>query len=283
MTANERIRLLIHHRLSARAALMRTLASLAAQDIGPGRIDVVLASAVPHAPSAQDSEFLCNALGLNSIRVLNATGMTPGMAMNAAARDADQGVLALVPEGALLSPKFLGSCLAALEQDHAQAAYAAHTAGSPCGSPLVRLRPFHPEQLSRTNPVGPAALVRREAWERLGGLRSGLRLAQWDFWLRLVLSGSGIAHVQRLQAFCPPTRRMPADLDGHSKALLVAETPGAFGPDVCRWALALLRGDPWASPFRPGIIPTSSEVRAMFTETARQAPSPWNALGLCGA
>jgi RimJ/RimL family protein N-acetyltransferase len=62
MTANERIRLLIHHRLSARAALMRTLASLAAQDIGPAE-SMWFWPAPSHAPECAGFEFLCNALG----------------------------------------------------------------------------------------------------------------------------------------------------------------------------------------------------------------------------
>lgn len=283
MNANDRIRLLIHCRSATNAALMRTLASLAVQDIGPSRIDVVLASAVPRSLAEHDAVSLRNRIEFHSIHTIDTTGMTPGMALNAAADNAEQDTLALVPEGARLSPKFLHDGLAAMEQHHAQAAYAVHTAGSPCGSPLIRLRPFRPEHLFRTNPVGPAALVRREAWERLGGLRPRLRLALWDFWLRLILSGGSIAHVQKLQAFCPSAHKLSPGIDGRSKALLVAETPGAFEPDVCRWALALLRGDPWATPFRPGTIPTPGEVRAMFTEMAAHTPHPWNAVGLCSA
>lgn len=282
MTANDRIRVLVHC-CGPRAALLRTLASLAGQSLGPRRLDVVLASTAPRSFATPEGRLLCGALGFGSLRVLDATGLSPAAALNLAARDADQGVLALAPEGSRLSPRFMGDCLAAMAQDGSQAAYAAHTAGSPGGSPLLRLRPFRPGQLSRMNPVGPAALVRVEAWKRLGGLRPGLRLALWDFWLRLAFSGGGIAHVQRLLAFCPPAHRLPASLDGRSKALLVTETPGAFAPDVCRWALALLRGDSWASAFVPGMIPSPGEVRAMFAPSAADTAAGWGSLGLCGA
>lgn len=282
MTANDRIRVLIHCR-GPRAALLRTLASLAGQSLGPRRLDVVLASTAPRSFVTPEGRLLCGALGFGSLRVLDATGLSPAAALNLAARDADLGALALTPEGSRLSPRFLGDCLDAMAQKDSQAAYAAHTAGSPGGWPLVRLRPFRPGQLCRINPVGPASLVRMEAWKRLGGLRPHLRLALWDFWLRLAFTGGGIAHVQRLLAFCPPAHRLPAGLDGRSKALLVTETPGAFSPDVCRWALALLRGDSWATPFLPGMIPTPGEVRTMFAPCAAGMAADWSALGLCGA
>jgi len=278
MNTNTRIRVLIHCR-GAGTDLFRTLVSLACQTVGAQRLHVVLASTEPRAHLGPEARMLQNSLAFHNVEVRDASGVHPVDSLNSAALDGQEETLALVPEGARLSPRFAAACLQALDRQQAQAAFPLHTAGTPDNSPLVaawnRLRPFSAEQLTRCNPIGPAALVRREAWERHGGMRPGIQLAMWDFWLRLALSGAGITRVPELLAFCRPLHKLPPWQDGQAKALLVAAAPGAFEPDVCRWALALLRDDAWAKPFATGIIPTPREVRAMFAgqPAPHRAPS----------
>ncbi|MBI5519336.1 MAG: hypothetical protein HY916_04695 [Desulfovibrio sp.] len=274
MDSNARIRVIIPCR-GAGADIFRTLASLASQTVGPKRQNVILASSAPEEHADAEASLLRKALGFNSVEVLDASALPEAKAVNIAALDGGEQTLALAPEGARLSPRFLEACLHAMRGHHAAASFPLHTAGSQDAAPLVRLRPFSAEQLTRGNPVGPAVLVRREAWESLGGLRPGARLALWDFWLRLALSGGTggtggrIVRVQELLAHCPPLRRLSAREDGEAKALLVAGAPGAFDPDTCRWALALLRGEGWAKPFTPGVIPSAHEIRAMHAAALR--------------
>lgn len=278
MHTNARIRVLIHCR-GAGADLFRTLVSLSCQTVGPQRLNVVLASTAPGEHLSKEARLLQRSLGFQSLEVQDARNIHPAKALNIAALQGQEETLALAPEGARLSPRFMASCLQTLDLKQAQAAYPAHTAGSPDSKPLSRLRPFSTEQLTRFNPVGPAVLVRRQAWEKLGGLRPGVQLTMWDFWLRLALSGGGILRVPELLAFCRPLHKLPPWQDGQAKALLVVALPGAFETAVCRWALALLRGDAWASPFAQGLVPAPRDVQAMFAgQPASQPPKPksWN-------
>lgn len=278
MDTNARIRVLIHCH-SAGMDLFRTLVSLACQTVGPQRLNIVLASTDQQNHLTNEARLLHSSFGFKSVEVQDAAGLHPAKALNIAALEGREEHLALVPQGTRLSPRFIASCLHALSAKQAQAAYPMHTAGAPDATPLVRIRPFSTEQLARFNPVGPAVLVQRETWQLLGGLRPGVQLTMWDFWLRMALSGGDIARVPELLAFCRPLHKLPSWQDGQAKALLVAATPGAFEPDICRWALALLRGDAWAQPFATGVIPAPREVQAMFAgQPPRHCPRPlsWN-------
>lgn len=261
--ASDHIRVLIHSR-DVSVDLLRTLASLSAQSVGARRLNVVVATPNTAAFETRESELLTAALDFASVRTLDATDMNTARALNLAALCGDEQWLLPVRSGTRLAPRFIARCLETAGETGAQAAHSAHTAGSPAREPLARLRPFAPERLTRCNPVGPAALVRREAWTALGGLRPGLRFHDWDFWLRLTMTGGGLTRAPELLAHCRPRPRLPLKQEGRAKALLVVATPGAFEPDVCRWALALLRGETWARPFAQGLIPTGRDVRAMF-------------------
>lgn len=285
MDATTRIRVLIHCR-GAGADLFRTLVSLACQTVGPQRLNIVLASTAPVEHLSAEARLLHSALSFGSLEVQNAAALEPVQALNIAALEGGEQWLALVPEGTRLSPRFIARCLESAHSTKIQAVYPSHTAGSPDNVPLLRVRPFSMEQLTRCNPVGPAALVRRTAWETMGGLRTDVQLAMWDFWLRLALSGGTIARVPELLAYCRPLHRLSPSQDGQAKALLVVATPGAFEPDVCRWALALLRGDPWARPFEAGQIPGPRDVRTMFAglrTTLSSRYTPWGLHSLCTA
>ena len=263
MNTNTQVRVLIHCR-GAGADLFRTLVSLSCQSIGPKHLHIVLASTAPAEHETAEAHLLHSALGFGGLQVLDATGLTPAKALNIAALEGDEPWLLLAPTGTRLSPRFISRCQDAAKDAKIQAVYPSHTAGNPSNAPLTRVRPFNPEQLTRCNPVGPAVLLRRKAWELMGGLRPNVQLALWDFWLRMALEGGGIVRVPELLAHCRPLHRLTPWQDGHAKALLVVATPGAFEPDVCRWALAFLRGDPWAKPYEAGQIPGPRDVRAMF-------------------
>lgn len=282
MNTDTRIRVLIHCH-NAGTDLFRTLVSLACQTVGPQRLNIVLASTMPQAHLTSEASLLQNSFGFRSVEVQDAKDLPPALALNIAAIGGQEETLALAPVGARLSPRFAASCLQALSAKQSQAAFPLHTAGAPDATPLVRLRPFNTEQLTRFNPVGPAVLIRRETWKRLNGLHSSVQLTMWDFWLRLAFSGGEIVRVPELLAFCPPLHKLTPWQDGQAKALLVAASPGAFEPDICRWALALLRGDEWAQPFTAGMIPAPRDVQSMFASLPphqHPSPRPWQGGGI---
>lgn len=270
MNSNARIRVIIHCR-GAGADIFRTLVSLSCQTIDANQLHIVLASTAPAEHTSPEARLLHRALGFGSIEVLDARDLPPAKAVNIAALEGGELWLALVPTGARLAPRFMARSIEAADAEGAVAAFPSHTAGAPDGTPLIRVRPFNPEQLTRANPVGPAAVVRRSAWEVAGGLRPELQLAMWDLWLRLAMENCGIVHVPELLAHCRPQPKLSPWQDTHAKAMLVVSTPGAFEPDVCRWALAALRGEPWAAAFDPGRIPAPRDVRAMH---ANYVPAP---------
>ena len=200
--------------------------------------------------------------------------------LNRLVREAGGDFLALAPVGSRLPEGLLERGLGVLASSPwTQAVYPAHTAGHASMRPLLAQGAFRPASLLRRNAVGPVSVLRRSAWEELGGLRTGLAIpmALWDFWLRLALAHPAPDCILRLPG---QLVRCPAQIsaqthgdgraDGKAKALLVVHTPGAFEGDVCRWAMALLRGDSWARPHAPGLIPTAAEVRRMW-ESGRRA------------
>ncbi|PKN09715.1 MAG: hypothetical protein CVU73_01850 [Deltaproteobacteria bacterium HGW-Deltaproteobacteria-8] len=264
MSATNRIRVLVRTRGTG-TDIFRTLVSLACQDIGPRRLEIVLAATDPDLHTGREARLLHSALDFSAVEVLDARGLTSAQALNLAASDGDAGHLALLPEGARLHPQFMSRCLTAMRgKKRPQVVFCEHTAGSVERRPFSRRPAFRPEQLIRRNAAGPVALIQRTAWDILGGLHPALEYNQWDFWLRLALAGGRLTEAPGLLASCPPLRRLAPEQDGRAKALLVVHTPGAFEPDVCRWAMALLRGDPWAAPFEPGVIPSPRDVGALF-------------------
>jgi hypothetical protein len=256
MSATSRIRVLVRTGGTG-TDLFRTLVSLACQDIGPDRLEIVLAANNPALHTSREARLLHSALGLGEVQVLDARGLSAAQALNQAARDGDAEHLAMAPEGTRLHPQFLSRSLSAIQgQQRAQAVFWAQAA--------KRRTAFRPEQLVRRNAVGPVAVIQRTAWDILGGQRTTLEYSRWDFWLRLALVGGRIVQLTGMPASSPPARRLSPEQDGRAKALLVVHTPGAFEPDVCRWALSLLRGESWAAPFEPGVIPSPRDVAAMF-------------------
>jgi hypothetical protein len=264
MSSTNRIRVLVRSRGTG-ADIFRTLVSLACQDIGPKRLEIALIATDPGLHSGQEARLLHSALDFHAVQVLDARGLSLAQALNLAAADGDAEHLALVPEGARLHPHFLSRSLATMQgRKSPQAVFCEHTAGNADLNPFSRRAAFRPEQLTRRNSVGPVALIQRTAWDILGGPRPAMAYSLWDFWLRLVLAGGRLAQVPGLMASCPPLRRLSPEEDGRAKALLVVHTPGAFEPDVCRWALARLRGETWAGPFELGVIPSPRDVAALF-------------------
>jgi hypothetical protein len=241
MTANAAIRVLLPCR-SPSAELLRTLVSLSTQDIATARLELVFLSHACGTILNAETRLLCNALGLRHVEELDCGAFSPAQALNHAATGGKAATLALLPEGARLHKRFFSRCLEALGKSGAEASFSAHTAGYADMRAAIRRRPFRPEQMARHNAVGPAALVRRETWQALGGLRAGMRLALWDFWLRLLMSGRGM-----------PSRRT-----------------SAAGP----WRSCA--ASPGPRPLSPGASPARATWRPCPPDIpARCGPAPW--------
>ena len=264
MSRPERVRVVVYAPRSAGPALHRTLISLARQDLDPARLEIAFPTSKSVALDDPKDQLLVNALDLKRVEVVDDSGLTASQAINLAAQgSADH--IAFVPEGARLHPEFLTRLLGALPDSQLAAAFCGHTAGNAEGIAYVRSPAYQQEMLTRRNPIGPAVLIKAQSWNSLHGLRADLRLHWWDLWLRLVMAGGQINQVPDLLASCPSGHRWGPKDDGTAKAMLVVQTPGAFAPDVCRWALAHLRGDSWATSFTRGRIPTPRDVAELWS------------------
>ena len=192
----------------------------------------------------------------------------PTAPANAAARRAEGEALLFLDSRHRLLPGHLETCLAALEQG-ADAVYPDRVL---MDGNLLRYRrqpDFHPEQLRVGNPLGRAALLRREVWEENGGLAGRTRFGHWEMWLRAVQRGRTLARVPRpLRCTAAPSPQAPED--GRHEALLVIRNSAFFADEVVRWALALLRGEAWALPAGPGRAPNERQTRLMLENAPTQ-------------
>ncbi|MDY0305744.1 MAG: glycosyltransferase family 2 protein [Desulfovibrio aminophilus] len=196
---------------------------------------------------------------------------------NAAVRRAEGEALLLVDSRHRLLPGHLETCLDALKQG----AHAAYTDRVLMDGNLLRYRrlpDFHPDVLRVGNPLGRAVLLRRELWEENGGLSGRTRLGHWEMWIRATLRGKTLIRVPRplLCRAAPPvvTPGVTPVEDGRHEALLVIRNPAFFPDTVVRWALALLRGEPWALPAGPGRAPNERQTRLMLENAPVQRTRP---------
>jgi glycosyltransferase involved in cell wall biosynthesis len=98
-----------------------------------------------------------------------------------------------------LTPDFLIELLTAIERDP-EAAYA-HCWAELFGDikALFITRPFNPYQLLLSNPIIGCTVIRRRAWEEVGGYDETMRNGHedWDLWIRLLKAGWTEASVRR--------------------------------------------------------------------------------------
>jgi glycosyltransferase involved in cell wall biosynthesis len=190
-----------------------------------------------------------------------------GAAYNAGlARAVGDYALLLRPE-VRLAPDFLEQCLALLQDNpKLDAAYSSSVSRRGKVDEIHRLPRFDPETLRRRNIVGPAVLMRSTIFGPHARFCESCGYEDWDFWVKAAAAGSSFARTVSPLAFVNRSRDTPASprADGVAKARIVCNTPGFFEPEVLRWALGLLRQEPWADPFTPGVIPTGEEVSQLW-------------------
>ena len=140
----------------------------------------------------------------------------PGVAVNAAARRSGGEYLLVLPAGLALHDSCVGRCESMFRDDRSLAAIAPVVAlRTPDG--LGELR-FIPQGLgvsavfSDTRSVPPAFVVRRAAWESIGGFDDALDgLVHYEFWLRMALAGQRMATLQEPLMVAEIVQHPPAE------------------------------------------------------------------------
>ena len=169
-----------------------------------------------------------------------------------------------------LDPLYLEKCLDVLAgPPFADVAYTGRIRTEGKTSRIVPPTPFDMELLKFRNIIGPAAIMRREAWEEAGQHVSKAVYATWEYWIRVCMEGFAFVNVPDHLYFEGPSRsrRTPAPKeDARAKARIVIKNQHFYHRETVRWALGLLRGEPWAKEFAPGVIPEGEDVRAMLSD-----------------
>lgn len=99
------------------------------------------------------------------------------------------------------------------------------------------------------NTVLPAALVRRTAWEAVGGFDTAMQLYEdWDFWLRIVAEGGhGVVLDETLLYYRRHGPSLMAQSSAHgwsARAHIISKHPHLYGQRLARWAERYLAAHP---------------------------------------
>lgn len=241
--------------------------SLQRQDIDLRQTEVLVMDA--------DSED--NSLGIASwwnswldcrIKAISLPVMVPSLLRDSGMFHAQGEFLLLLDPREKLMPGALSTMLDRMDgRLHADLVYGGYVLTRENTSILQKPHPFRSEELARENTVGPTAMMRRAVWERCRPLKSNTAYFMWDFWIKAWQAGFSFAHLDK-HILSRPLRqnraREKAAQDGRAKAMVVVNNQGFFDARVVRWALAHLRGNPWAQAFEPGLIPDPRESGALL-------------------
>lgn len=249
--------------------LPRFFDALAAQTFGLTRVEAVIVDDESSDGSVDTARALGAALGLARFKVIRLRHQgRPGPVRNAGLAVArGRYLLCLDPDDAI-EPGFLARTVAALEAaPDAALAYTDYVEAGPQGSRTVALPEFDPALLRTQNTLTLATLMRREVWEASRGFSAATAYEDWDFWVQAAANGftgvrvpSPLFRYNHHRANFSWTARLA---DGRAKARIVADNKYFFEPEVLAWAKALLAGQPWAVPFKRGVIPRAEDVAAL--------------------
>lgn len=260
--------------LETHQSLPRLLQTVALQARGLDRTEIVIAGSGGHPSSA---ESIWSAItGIDNVKLIKVPDeATPSQARNKAIEASRGDYLVLLRPDYRLDPKYMTTAFTVFEENPAaDVMYSDYIRMTPKKSPLnpgmIQLPAFEEELLQERNIIGPAVMMRREAFERTQGFRDNTRYMEWDLWIQSALSGSEFYHVNYPLASCEHSKvnfRERAE-DGRYKAMLVINNQSFFHMHTVRWALSYLRGDGWAQAFNFMAIPTAMEVSRMIHEHA---------------
>jgi glycosyltransferase involved in cell wall biosynthesis len=205
------------------------------------------------------------------IRLLRQPNGGPSAARNTGGRHARAPLLLFLDADDMLAPDALRLMVAAL--------HAAPDAAFVSGAMQVFGNddvfwpglPVDGAALMLDNTVLPAALVRRAAWEAVGGFDPAMQLYEdWDFWLRIVAwGGRGVVLRETLLYY----RRHGPSLMSRSRthgwsarAYIIRKHPQLYGQRLACWAEQYLAAHPLpATGYRPA---NDAEVEECAPETS---------------
>lgn len=257
--------------------LPRLFLSLLRQTTGLSEMEIILVDDDSRDQSLTVAELWRKRLACVHFDVVRAAGLgRPGAVRDVGLRRARGKYFLPLDADDHLDPRYLERCLEALEGPTAPDLVCTDYVRSSAGvSRIVRLPEPEPDLLRRQNILGPTAMMGRWVWERCGGYRRNTAYEEWDLWLHAALRGHAFARVAAplyFQEEHPANRfRETRKQDGKAKAMLVVNNQAYFDPGVVRWALGLLRSEPWAPWFETGLIPREDEVRALFDAYIKDA------------
>lgn len=140
--------------------------------------------------------------------------------------------------------------------------------------------PFDAQLLALDNFIPQHCLVRRAAWQQVGGFdvaRSLRGFEDWDFWLRVVAAGWAGHHIAA-PLVCyrrhgsSLTDAVRADYAWDVRAQLVVKHPKHYGPRLAAWALARCARRSLPSPPIP--MPPAEELGPAATPAAAPLTTP---------
>lgn len=258
--------------LETHQSLPRMLQSVANQSTGLDQAEIVVAGSGAHPPSSQS--IWAAITGTQNIRLVTLPDdATPAQARNTAINTAEGEYLLFLRPDYRLDPKYMTTADSVFSDNpDADIMYADYIRMAPKKSPerpgMIQLPDFDESLLQSQNILGPAVMMRRQAFDRTQGFRDNTQYRDWDLWIQAAVTGSGFYHVNYPLASCEHAKvsfRERAE-DGRYKAMLVINNQTYFHMHTIRWALSYLRGEAWAQAFNFMTIPTPMEVSRMLHE-----------------
>lgn len=246
--------------------------SLVRQTTGLGDVQVLVVRPRTDAPFPAGLQRWSAILPCREFLLLDADGTGKAALANAGAARAEGRSLLFLSPGHRLLPGFLETCLAELDQG-ADGVYVDRILAEDRVLRRHNLPDFLPRALQTANPLGQAVLLRRELFERCGGLSGRTSYAFWELWIRACQQGFVLRRVPRpllLSTLPAPLQ----EVNARQEALLVVRNHAFFPDLVLRWALALLRGEAWALPMGPGRTPNERQVRLLLENAALRRETP---------
>lgn len=255
--------------LETHPSLPRMMQSVARQSDGLDRTEIIVAGSGAHPSS---SPTMWSAItGIDSIRLINIDNdATPALARNRAIEVSDGELLLFLRPDYRLDPKYLTTAFSVFEEspdvDIMYTDYIRLAPKKQAVRPgMIQLPNFDELMLMTRNILGPAVMVRREAFKRTQGFRDNTVYRDWDLWIQAAVTGSFFYHVNYPLASCEHDKvsfRERAE-DGRNKAMLVVNNPSFFHENVIRWAVSYLRGEAWTSSHGFMTIPGPMDVSRM--------------------
>lgn len=261
--------------LETHPSLPRLLQSVALQSTGLDRTEIIVVGNGGHSPSA---EKVWSAItGIDAITLLSVNDqVTVSSARNKAIENSDGDFLLFLRPDYRLDPKYLTTAFSVFEDypdadgmytDYIRLATKKERNVKPG---MIQLPDFDETLLQSRNILGPAVLMRKEAYDRTEGFKDNTLYRDWDLWVQAANTGSTFYHVDYPLASCETAKvsfRERAE-DGRYKAMIVINNQSFFHVHTVKWALAYLRGDSWAQAYNFMVIPTAMEVTRMLHEQA---------------